>query len=82
MPKKAISIIEKITQSENKIKQLIEQRNKELLDIITKFNAISIDDKLLAGFLLFTLNPANKDHHILKEFKELVKQTKSPSKPK
>lgn len=82
MPKKTTSILEKITQSENRIKQLIDQRSKELLEIIIKYKAISIDDKLLAGFLLFALNPANKDHSILKEFKELTTQTKSPSKPK
>lgn len=82
MPKKITSLLEKITQSENKIKQLIEQRNKELLEIISRFNAISIDDKLLAGFFLFALNSKNKDHPILKEFKELAKTSKSPSKTK
>jgi hypothetical protein len=29
---------------------------------------------------MFALNPDNKDHHILKEFKELGKRPKIPSK--
>ena len=82
MARTNISIIDKITLSELKIKQLIEQRNKELLGILTKLNAISIDNNLLVGFITFALNPENKDHHILKEFKELAKRPKLPSKSK
>ena len=70
MATKKISILEKINQTEQKIKELVKQRNKELLDIITRFNAISIDNNL----------PDNKDHPILKEFKELGKRPKLPSK--
>lgn len=81
MPKSTNSILEKIHQSEIKMRELIQQRNKELLDIITKYKAISIDNKLLAGFLIFALNPQNKDHYILKEFKELAGKSKSPSNP-
>lgn len=82
MPKNTASILERIHQSEEKIKELVKQRNKELLDIITRYKAIAIDDKLLAGFLLFALNHDNKDHPILQEFKKLATQVKSPSKPK
>lgn len=71
MATKKTSILEKINQTEQRIKELIKQRNKELLDIITRFNAISIDNNLLSGFIMFALNPDNKDHPILKEFKEL-----------
>ena len=82
MATKKISILEKINQTELRIKELKKQRNKELLDIITRFNAISIDNNLLTGFIMFALNPDNKDHPILKEFKELGKRPKLPSKPK
>ena len=82
MATKKISILEKITQTEKKIKELVKQRNKELLDIFTRFNAISIDNNLLSGFIIFALNPDNKDHPILKEFKELGKRPKLPSKSK
>ena len=82
MATKKISILEKINQTELRIKELVKQRNKELLDIITRFNAISIDNNLLSGFIIFALNPDNKDHPILKEFKELGKRPKLPSKPK
>ena len=82
MATKKTSILEKINQTELRIKELVKQRNKELLDIITRFNAISIDNNLLSGFIVFALNPNNKDHPILKEFKELAKRPKLPSKSK
>ncbi len=82
MPTKQTSILEKINQTELRIKELVKQRNKELIDIITRFNAISIDNNLLSGFIVFALNPDNKDHPILKEFKELGKRPKLPSKSK
>ena len=67
MATKKTSILEKINQTELRIKELVKKRNKELLDIITRFNAISIDNNLLSGFIVFALNPDNKDHPILKE---------------
>jgi hypothetical protein len=82
MATKKISTLEKINQTELRIKELVKQRNKELLDIITRFNAISIDNNLLSGFIIFALNPDNKDHPILKEFKELGQRPKLPSKSK
>jgi hypothetical protein len=82
MPRTTSTLLDKISQSEAKIKQLIDQRNKELLSIIVKNNALAIDDSLLNGFFLFALNPANKDHAILKEFKHLGSASKSPSRPK
>lgn len=82
MATKKTSILEKINQTELRIKELVKQRNKELLDIITRFNAISIDNNLLSGFIVFALNPDNKDHPILKEFKELGQRPKLPSKSK
>ena len=43
---------------------------------------LSIDNNLLSGFIVFALNPDNKDHPIIKEFKELGKRPKLPSKSK
>jgi hypothetical protein len=82
MATKKTSILEKINQTELRIKELVKKRNKELLDIINRFNAISIDNNLLSGFIVFALNPDNKDHPILKEFKELGRRPKFPSKSK
>ena len=64
MATKKTSILEKINQTELRIKELVKKRNKELVDIITRFNAISIDNNLLSGFIVFALNPDNKDHPI------------------
>ena len=80
MATKKTSILEKINQTELRIKALVKERNKELLDIIIRFNAISIDNNLLRGFIIFALNPDNKDHPILKEFKELIRKPKLPNK--
>ena len=82
MPRKQPSLLDKIRKSEDKIKALVELRSKELIAIINECHAVTIDDSLLAGFLLFAMNDDNKDHPILKEFRELAKTNKIPSKPK
>lgn len=82
MTRSNTSTIEKIAQVELKVKQLIQQRKQELLNIISRFNAISIENDLLAGFLLFALDSKNKDHPILKEFKGIAKKPKIPSQLK
>jgi len=82
MPRTTSTLLEKISQSEAKIKQLKDQRNKELLNIIVKYNALGIDDSLLAGFFIFVLNPQNKNDPILKQFKELAVTSKTPSRLK
>lgn len=82
MTNKTKSALEKLQSLEQQKQQLIKKRYQELLNIIIKQNALTVDDQLLAGFLLFISNPANQKHPILTEFKELVKSTKSPSKVK
>jgi phosphosulfolactate phosphohydrolase-like enzyme len=82
MPRKTTTTLEKILNSESRFRELVQQRNKELLNVITRYNAIAIDDNLLAGFLLFALNPENKDHPMLQEFMGLAKSNKIPSKSK
>ncbi len=75
-------LLQKIASSEDKVKQLIDQRNKELFNIIVKYNAITIDNSALLGFFIFALNPANENDSILKKFKELAKAANLPSKLK
>jgi hypothetical protein len=82
MTRNTSTLIERISQSEAKIKQLIDQRNNELLNIIVKHNALTINDSLLSGFFLFAMNPDNKDSPILKQFGELAATSKIPSRPK
>ncbi|WP_177717267.1 hypothetical protein [Candidatus Rickettsia colombianensi] len=45
-------------------------------------NALTIDDRLLIGFLKFAKNSDNKNHAFLNELKEVHKKSKMPSKPK
>lgn len=59
---------------------LLTKRQEELFNIFNRFNAVSIDDKLLIGFLKFITNKENKDHSIIKEFLTIANKTRSPKK--
>ena len=82
MPKINITLTEKIAKLEQQKVQLLAKRKDELFSIFTNTASVAIDNKLLTGFLLFLNNPVNKDHSILKEFKELVARNKIPSSTK
>lgn len=62
--------------------QLLQKRKEELFNIFKACNALTIDDRLLIGFLNFVKNVDNKNHPILNEFKSVSGKTKMPSKPK
>lgn len=62
--------------------QLLQKRKEELFNLFQAYSSLTIDDKLLIGFLKFVKNPDNKNHPILNEFKELGQKNKMPSKPK
>lgn len=62
--------------------QLLQKRKEELFNIFKACNAMTIDDRLLIGFLKFVKNVDNKNHPFLNELKEVHKKSKMPSKPK
>ncbi|MFP3011436.1 MAG: hypothetical protein ACEY3D_00035 [Rickettsia sp.] len=62
--------------------QLLQKRKEELFDLFQACGTLTLDDKLLLGFLKFVKNPNNKNHPIFNEFKELGHKTRLPSKPK
>ena len=80
LKKERIAKIE--AQLEAQQSQLLQKRKEELFGIFKACNALTIDDKLLIGFLKFVKNADNKNHSILNEFKNLGGKTKMPSKPK
>ncbi len=82
MKKKELSLTEKIAKLDQQKEQLLAKRKDEIFALFTSTANVTIDNKLLLGFLLFLSNPANKEHPILKEFKELAIRTKSPSSKK
>jgi hypothetical protein len=82
MPKKDLSLIEKIAKLEQQKEQLLSKIKDELFSIFINTASVAIDNKLLTGALLFLSKPENKDHPILKEFKELATRSKSPSNSK
>ena len=82
MPKKDITLTEKIARLDKQKEQLLAKRKDELFSIFINTASVAIDNKLLTGFLLFLNNSTNKDHAILKEFKELATRNKVPSNTK
>jgi len=66
----------------NQQTHLLQKRKEELFNIFKTCNALTIDDRLLIGFLKFVKDTDNKNHPILNEFKSLGGKTKMPSKPK
>ena len=82
MPKKDITLTEKIARLDKQKEQLLAKRKDELFSIFTNTASVAIDNKLLTGFLLFLNNSANKDHSVIKEFKELATRNKVPSNTK
>ena len=79
LKKERIAKIE--AQLETQQSQLLQKRKEELFNIFKACNALTIDDRLLIGFLKFVKNVDNKNHPILNEFKNLGDKTKMPSKP-
>lgn len=61
---------------------LLQKRKEEFFNIFKSCNALTIDDRLLIGFLKFAKNPENKNHPILNDFNSLGSKTKIPSQPK
>lgn len=49
--------------------QLLQKRKEELFNLFQACSSLTIDDKLLIGFLKFIKNPDNKNHPIFNEFK-------------
>lgn len=82
MKRKDLSLTEKIAKLDQQKAELLSKRKDEIFSIFISTVNVTIDNKLLLGFLLFLSNPINKDHSILKEFKELGNRTKSPSSQK
>jgi hypothetical protein len=80
LKKERIAKIE--AQLEHQQSQLLQKRKDELFGIFKACNALTIDDRLLIGFLKFVKNVDNKNHPILNEFKSLGGKTKLPSKTK
>ncbi len=80
LKKERIAKIE--AQLANQQTQLLQKRQEELFNIFRTCNALTIDDRLLIGFLKFTQNSDNKSHPFLNELKEVHKKSQIPSKSK
>jgi exonuclease VII large subunit len=80
LKKERIAKIE--AQLETQQSQLLSKRKEELFNIFKTCNALTIDDRLLIGFLKFVKDTGNKNHPFLNELKEVHKKSKMPSKPK
>ena len=70
------------SQLANQQTHLLQKRKEELFNIFKTCNALTMDDRLLIGFLKFVKNSYNKNHSFLNALKEVHKKSKIPSKPK
>jgi phosphosulfolactate phosphohydrolase-like enzyme len=70
------TITEKLQKLEQQKNDLIVARRNEIFKIIDATGSLSIDDRILAGALLFLKDEKNKDHAILKEFKSYLDKNK------
>lgn len=78
--KSSSKLLEQIQELEGKKEQLLSKRKEELWSLFKKRSAITIDDELLEGFLVFAMDHANKEAKVLHDMRELVVRNKS-SKP-
>jgi hypothetical protein len=92
MAKTDLTLTEKIARLEQQKQQFLARRKYEIFDIFNRYSAITIDDNLLAGFLIFVNNQGKicdvldgkagevSDISTLKELRELAIQNKTPSR--
>lgn len=66
LKKERIAKIE--AQLEHQQSQLLQKRKEELFNIFKACNSLTIDDRLIMGFLKFVKNVDNKNHSILNDF--------------
>lgn len=67
-----IAVSTRLAKLELKKKILIDERNKELVNIISKHNGQVLDDQLLVGFIIFATDPENIKSPILESFRKLA----------
>lgn len=77
MPRNTSTITEKIQKLEEQKQNLITKRKEEILKIIEATGSLTIDDKLLAGLLLFLRDDKNNNHPIFDELKSYLPKGRS-----
>ena len=65
------NITQELEKLEERKAAIIDKRHKQIASIITAAGALTLDDQLIAGAMLFLANPENKGHDIITEFKKL-----------
>lgn len=80
MARTITSLKDQLAKLEEKTKALIKEREQEIINIFKAHSSITIDDQLLAGFLIFANNKDNHSHPILKEFEGLSYKLYPPKK--
>lgn len=77
---KTRTLQERIAQLEEQKNRLIAGRKEEIANAVLKAGGISIDSRLLMGFVAFAVDKSNKGSPILAQMLELSKKVKIPSK--
>ena len=77
---KTRTLQERIKQLEEQKNKLIDGRKEEIANAVLKAGGISLDSRLLAGFVAFAVDESNKGSPVLVQMLELSKKVKIPSK--
>ncbi|MBP7189654.1 MAG: hypothetical protein KA998_00190 [Rickettsiaceae bacterium] len=74
------TIFDKINELEKQKEQLLLMRKEEIFEVVKASGGMAIDNRLLAGFILYALSPENKTDEFLQRMKDLGEKAKFPSK--
>ena len=77
---KTRTLQERMKQLEEQKNKLIAGRKEEIANAVLKAGGMSIDSRLLMGFVAFAVDASNKSSPILAEMLEVSKKVKIPSK--
>lgn len=80
MSQKSKTIFDKIKELEEQKEQLLAIRKDEIFEVVKASGGMAIDNRLLAGFIIYALSPENKMDEFLQRIKNLGAKAKLPSK--
>lgn len=82
MSKAVKTILEKIELLEAQKAELIALRKHEIFDVVKNAGGIGLDNRILAGLVLYAVDPANQNSEAMLQIKEEGLKLKFPGKRK
>lgn len=78
MSESSNTIIDKIKKLEGEHAKLLSMRKNEIFEVIKENGGVGIDNKLLAGFIIYALLPENKGDEFVLKMKEVGEKARFP----